>query len=106
MHFTEGSDPSYIYHAKSRFDLGESVDLDITYYYVDEVIGDLFSGSGAPSYHRLNTRLGWNVNGALEFSLAGYNLNDGNHTEFGSTFGTGRRTNIPRSFFGKLTYSW
>lgn len=106
VHFFKGFDPRYIGHAKSRFDLGESVDLDITYYYVDEVSGDLFSAGGTPAYHRVDTRLGWDLNRAVNISLTGDNLNDSNHTEFGSTFGTGRRTNIPRSFFGKLTYSW
>ncbi|NEX22855.1 TonB-dependent receptor [Thiorhodococcus mannitoliphagus] len=66
---------------RSWLDLRSDLELDVNFYYVDELIN-----FDTAAYPRLDIRLGWQVRPDLELSLVGKNLLDDTHPEF-SKFG-------------------
>jgi iron complex outermembrane receptor protein len=74
-----GNDPSHQFSLRSSMDLGNSVELDIGV----RGVGDL-PDPNVPGYVELEARVGWKINDRLELSLAGFNLLDESHPEFGA----------------------
>jgi len=56
-----------------------------------------------PAYVALDARLAWRPSERFEVALVGQNLLDGEHPEFSSLF-TVQRTQVERSFYGKVTW--
>ena len=67
-------------------------------------VGDV-SNQGVGKYARFDARIGWRPRPGLELSLAGQNLTDPSHDEFGPSF-TRFPTSVPRSVYGKLTWRY
>ena len=59
---------------------------------------------GIPSYLGLDLRLGWHIMPGLELSLVGKDLLDSYHPEFKDYFLHLVETEVPRSFYGRLTW--
>ena len=85
---------------RSYMDLPANIQFDAMLFYVDAL-----DGLDVPSYTRLDVRLGWNPTKNLSFSLKLQNLLDNRHPEFGS-IGALRASEVPRSFYGKLTWQF
>lgn len=74
-------------------------EFDTLLYYVDSL-----SHQHAPSYFRLDTRLGWHPIHALEVSLVAQNLPSARHLEFGQGQTGVEPTQVERSICGKITW--
>jgi iron complex outermembrane receptor protein len=90
--------PNHQLHARSYLDLTPTLQLDTAFYYVSAM-----AGIGVPSYHRLDTRLGWRPTAELDLSLGLQNLLDSRHPEFLAETLT-QRTEIGRNIYGKVTW--
>ncbi|NRF68133.1 TonB-dependent receptor [Aquincola sp. S2] len=75
----EGGNPRHWWLLRSSHDLGERLELDLTWRGVAER-----PASGVPSYHALALRLGWQVTPAVELSVGLRQLSSGGHAEFGA----------------------
>jgi iron complex outermembrane recepter protein len=92
--------PAHQFHVRSRVDLPWHFEFDTALYWVDEV-----SNQNVSDYARLDARLGWRPLPALEISVAGQNLAQDHHDEFGPSY-TALPTSVPRSFYGKVTWRY
>ena len=96
----EDDTPENQFHVRSLVDLPCNLQLDTALYWVDRV-----SNQQIDDYARLDVRLGWRPIENLELSVAGQNLTESSHDEFGPSF-TRLPTSVPRSFYGKVTWSY
>jgi iron complex outermembrane receptor protein len=96
---TEGSSPHHQVVIQSFLDLPRNMEFDQTYRYVSGL-----PAQGLGGYHTADARLGWRPNSHLELSLAGQNLLQPHHAEFGGD--PGPNVEIRRSVYGKLTFRW
>jgi iron complex outermembrane receptor protein len=93
-----GSSPAHEVTAQSSFDLSKTLQLDLTYRYVSELPAQL-----VPAYSTGDARFGWRVNRQFEVSVAGRNLFQPSHPEYGGD--PGPLVDIKRSVYVKLTWS-
>jgi len=84
---------------ESRMNLGDHVEFDAEFRYVDE-LEDL----GVEGYTDLSLRLGWRPSDDLEISVVGHNLLDESHKEFEASFLNTVPTEIERGVYGKVTW--
>jgi iron complex outermembrane receptor protein len=93
--FGEGNDPSHRWMLRSSHDLGERVELDVLLRHMGAL-----PSPAVPAYTALDVWLGWRATPWATLAIAGQNLLDPSHPEFGAAPG---RTEIPRSVFARLT---
>ncbi|MBF0368784.1 MAG: TonB-dependent receptor [Magnetococcales bacterium] len=92
--------PSHQFQIRSYLDLPYNLEFDTALYYVSHLKGD----ADIPAYARLDARLGWHPTKNWEVSLSAENIMDNEHPEFiGVSF---PESEIPRSFFAKLTFKY
>jgi len=84
---------------ESRMNLGDHVEFDAMFRYVDE-LEDL----GVEGYTDLSLRLGWRPSEDLEISVVGHNLLAEHHQEFDASFLNTVPTQIERGVYGKVTW--
>jgi len=96
----EKDTPTHQFHVRSRVDLPWRFEFDTALYWVDNV-----SNQDVHDYARLDARLGWHPLPSLELSVAGQNLAQSSHNEFGPSF-TALPTSVPRSVYGKVTWRY
>jgi iron complex outermembrane receptor protein len=96
----EGNDPHHQFLVQSTLDLPGDLEFDTVLRYVDN-LNQL--GPTVPSYTALDLRLAWAPNERWEVSVAGQNLLDKQHPEFGTP---ASRQEIPRSVYGKVTWKY
>jgi iron complex outermembrane receptor protein len=77
-----GNDPRYQASLRSSLSLPRDATLDVGV----RAVGAL-PNPAVPSYVALDARLGWVLKPGIELSLAGFNLSDSRHVEFGSGAG-------------------
>ena len=92
----EGNDPDNQFVLQSMIDLPHGLQLDCVFRFVDSL-----PEPAVPSYFTTDIRLAWQLRPNLEISLVGQNLCDNQHPEFGAA---AARLEIPRSFYGKVTW--
>lgn len=95
---SEGNDPRNQVYLRSSMDLPHHIDLDCSLRYVSEL-----SNQNVPGYVAVDVRLAWRPNQNLELAIAGQNLFDDQHPEFG--IGANQHE-IERGVFASLTYRW
>ena len=71
-----GADPDYQLLARSSMDLGDAVQLDVQLRAIDDL-----AESGLGDHVEADLRLGWQIDGAMEFFIAGNNLLHRRHLE-------------------------
>jgi iron complex outermembrane receptor protein len=76
----------------------DALAFDATLHYVDGL-----PGFTLPSYWQFDARFGWRVIDGMTLELVGQNLFDESHREFGNTTDADA-TEVPRSFYGRLTW--
>ena len=94
----EGDVPQNQFQIRSYLDLTHHFELNAAAYYVDSLSTDEI-----PSYIRADVGLVWKPTDSLEIGVWGQNLLDDEHFEFGSTTAP-VQTEIPRTFYGKITW--
>ena len=90
-----GNDPRYQASLRSSHTLPRDVSLDMSL----RAVGAL-PNPAVPSYVALDARIAWLVRPGIELSLAGFNLADSRHVEFGSG---PNASHLPRRFLLGLT---
>ena len=93
----EGSSPHNLVSVQSLFNLPKHFELDATYRYASAL-----PGQSVGAYSTADVRLGWHVGEGLDFSVAGQNLLQPSHVEFGGD--PGPLVGIKRSAYAKITW--
>jgi iron complex outermembrane receptor protein len=93
-----GNDPEHQFSARSAMNLPYNLELDLAARWIDRL-----PAPNVPSYVALDARLGWHVSKALELSLAGFNLTDRRHPEFGTV---ATRSELGRTFYLRLRWGF
>ncbi len=93
-----GSSPQHEVTVSSAVDLSKKLQLDLTFRYVSALPGQL-----VPAYSTGDARVGWRFNRQVELSVAGQNLLQPSHLEYGGD--PGPLVGIRRSVYAKLTWT-
>ncbi|HWA14354.1 MAG TPA: TonB-dependent receptor [Burkholderiales bacterium] len=91
-----GNDPEHQWMLRSSMNPAPRVEFDVVVRGASRLPQPL-----VPAYTTVDARLGWRASQALELFVAGYNLFDPSHPEFGAAPG---RSEIPRSVYAGLTW--
>jgi iron complex outermembrane receptor protein len=92
-----GKNPAHTWQLRSALTIAANRELDIAVRHVAAL-----SSPDVPAYTAVDARFGWRLKPNLELSLAGVNLLDADHGEYGPIETRGR---IPRSVFLQLLWS-
>lgn len=100
--------PRHILNLQSRMDLSDSVELDLIGRFVSEryIQMNNFALVEIPAYWALDMRIGWRPKPNLELSLVGKNLTSPSNCEFLEPYALIQSTEIQRSVFGTVTWSF
>ncbi len=93
--------PDQLFSIRSYVDLPENFEFDTSLYYSGSI-----HNYSTPSYTRLDLRLGWKPANWMDISLMVENLLDDQHPEFGGASDGLVATEVPRSFYTKITFSF
>ena len=93
-----GSSPQHEVTVSSAMDLSKKLELDLTFRYVSALPGQLVS-----AYSTGDARIGWRFNSQVDLSVAGQNLLQPSHPEFGGD--PGPLVGIRRSIYAKVTWT-
>jgi iron complex outermembrane receptor protein len=93
----EGSSPSHVANVQSLFNLPKHFELDATFRYVSAL-----PEYSVNAYSTADVRIGWHFGEGLDFSVAGQNLLQPSHAEFGGD--PGPLVGIKRSAYAKITW--
>jgi iron complex outermembrane receptor protein len=96
----EDDTPTNQVHVRSRLNLPWNLEFDTHLFYVGEV-----SHQNVEEYARLDLRLGWRPIESMEVSVAGQNLTERRHEEFGTGIFSSR-SSVPRSVYGRVTWRY
>lgn len=94
----DGGSPKHEFMARSSFELGKKLELDLSYRYISALWG-----IGIPAYSTGDARLAWQLNHLLELSVTGQNLLQPYHVEY--TADAGPNVAIRRSAYLQLTWT-
>ncbi len=97
----EGNSPEHSLALCSYLDLPANFEFDTMFFYVDKLDNEYLD---VPSYSRFDCRLGWHPRADLELSFKVENLFERRHEEY--DFIDVVPTQVPRSFFGKVTWKF
>ncbi|MCA9470689.1 MAG: TonB-dependent receptor [Nitrospirales bacterium] len=97
----EKGSPSHQVSIRSLMSLPHNVELDSWVRYVDAL-----PSLSIPGYWELDLRLGWKPWKKLEVALVGQNLLDKHHPEMAPSFLQTQATEVQRSIYGKVTWSF
>jgi iron complex outermembrane receptor protein len=96
-----GSSPHNMIYLRSSWDLSKDLQFDLIGRYVDRL-----SALDVPKYFQMDTRIGWYATKNLEVSFVGQNLLDGHHPEFADTIGGLSSTEVKRSWYGMISWTY
>jgi iron complex outermembrane receptor protein len=99
--YNEGKSPPNQVKCISSWDLGSHWQFDATLRYVDYL-----ASMEVPSYLTMDCRLAWQPRKNVEFAVIGRNLLQEHHWEFGPTNYPYYVTEVSRSVFGKVTWTY
>jgi iron complex outermembrane recepter protein len=97
----DGGSPRHQGSLRSMVSLPHEVEFDTWLRYVDEL-----PSFRIPSYVELDVRVGWRPMEGLELAVVGQNLLDPHHPEIGPTFLQTQMTEVQRSVYGKVTWTF
>lgn len=97
---------------RSSINVTHDIDFDVWFRFASafsdssvSIPGNSFS-SEIPSYFTVDARIAWRPCKNLELSIVGQNLVESAHREFNPTFMSTQATQVPRSVFGKVVWSF
>jgi iron complex outermembrane receptor protein len=94
-----GTDPAHQVSLRSLMNLSDTIEFDAAFRFVDRL-----PGTGVSAYQTLDLRLGWQPFKHVELSLVGQNLLNAHHAEFMPELIQTSPVDIPRGFFGKISW--
>jgi len=97
----EEETPHHLFSLRSSMDLPHDLELDLWLRFVDKL-----PGQHVDSYTTLDLRLGWKPTQNMELSLVGQNLLERKHAEFRQEVLEVQQTEIERSVYGKIKYTF
>lgn len=100
----EGGSPNNMVYLRSSWSPSKSWDVDLIGRYVDKV-----AYGSIPPYIETDLRLAWRPRERLELAVMGLNLLDSSHAEYETREFVAFnpiRTQVPRSVYGSITYSY
>lgn len=100
----EGDTPRHQFSLRSGFDIGKQVMLDLWLRGADSLKS--IDARSIPGYITMDARLAWKPLKNLEVALVGQNLFFDRHQEFIPEYVNTVPSEIPRSFYGKLTWKY
>jgi iron complex outermembrane receptor protein len=95
----EGQNPQQQFSLHSGMDLPRNISLDATVRYIDSL-----PSLRVQSYVTMDARVAWRATKNLELALVGQDLFSPQHAEFRPTQVQNQPSNVPRSFYGKVTW--
>jgi len=96
--YDERASPHNQFQVHSYWDVSKNVQLNASAYYVDSL------GVGVPTYVRVDLGITWRPKDGLELSAGAQNLLDNKHGEFAGLRVVNVESEIPRTFYGELTW--
>ena len=96
-----GNSPNNQIYLSSSWDLSHDIQFDLIGRYVDKL-----AFADVPKYFEMDVRIGWQATKALEFSFVGQNLLDGHHLEFSDAITGLPPTEVRRSWYGMITWTF
>jgi iron complex outermembrane receptor protein len=97
----EGSSPHNMIYLRSSHDIRRNLQFDMIGRYVDRL-----TALAVPSYFEMDTRIAWQATDSLEFSVVGQNLLNSHHLEFRDVESGTVSTQMRRSWYGMVTWSF
>ena len=97
----EGSSPNNMIYLRSSWDLTRKLQFDLIGRYVDRL-----AALDVPHYIEMDLRLGWQITDRLEASFVGQNLLQGHHFEFIDQLSSHPATQVPRSWYGMISWTY
>lgn len=94
-----GSSPRHQIVIQPIFNLPGKIEFDVAYRYVSAL-----PYQNVTAYKTTDARFGWHPSHSWELSIAGQNLLQPHHAEFGSNVDT--IVGIKRDVYGKITWTW
>ncbi len=98
---TEGESPRNQFTLRSTMDLPHHLEFDWWFRFVDKL-----PTLGIKRYATLDVRLGWKPIPSLDISVAGQNLLQAHHSEFAPSFVNTQPSQVERSVYGKVTWTF
>jgi iron complex outermembrane receptor protein len=95
---TAGNDPAHQWQLRSNWSLPHDLSLDLMLRRVAAL-----PNPAVPAYTALDARLGWTVARGVDLSIAGFNLTDARHAEFGAA---PTRSELRRSVSARITWAF
>jgi iron complex outermembrane receptor protein len=99
----EDASPRHQAALRGTWEVSPKVQLGGGLRFVDQLTSP---GQRIPGYAALDARVAWRPRSNLEFSLVGLNLLDNRHPEFRSSTITTQQTEVERSFYAKVQWSF
>ena len=99
-----GSSPRHQFSARSGFDLGRRVTLDLWLRGTDRLPS--IDGESIPGFLTMDARLAWKPCQSLELSLVGQNLLQSQHREFNPEFINTHPSEVVRSAYAKASWQF
>jgi iron complex outermembrane recepter protein len=93
-----GNDPEYQWMLRSALDVTRNIEFDLAIRHVAKL-----PSPAVPAYTSVDARIGWRPSRELEISLAGTNLFDPRHPEFGAA---PLRSELQRGAYAELTWRY
>ncbi len=102
-----GAAPNNELYLQSSWDFYSNWHFDLIGRYVDSVTVQNVTGATLiPNYFEMDARIAWQATKSLEISFVGQNLLDSHHPEFIDGFAGLVATEVRRSWYGMLTWSY
>ena len=98
---TEGKSPEHQFSLRSMMDIPHNLQLDLWLFSIDRL-----ESLDISAYTTLDARIGWRPLDNLELSIVGQNLFDAQHPEFADTQIGYANTEVQRSAYAKLVWSF
>jgi iron complex outermembrane receptor protein len=105
---TLGDEAGYGFSLRSMMDLPGNVELDTSFYFTGDFDTANLTGTSidVAAHWRTDVRLAWKPRPGLELSLVGQNLLDPNEPEWVGLLNPNGIAEVPRSFYGKVTWEF
>jgi iron complex outermembrane receptor protein len=98
---TDGRSPKHQFYFRSSLDLPKHFEQDLSVRYVDKL-----PGLNIPSYYSLDLHVGWKPLPQIQFSFGGQDLLNSQHLEFTPDFINTLPTQVRRTFFGSIAWTF
>ena len=96
-----GTTPRHQFNAQSYLNLSSKISFDSSAFFVGRL-----EGTGIPAYTRVDAHLAYKLRKGWELSLTGQNLLNPRHVEFANAAAQAVSTQVERSVFGKVVWTF